>query len=74
MSNSDTPTKTIPDFEAKLDQADKKVASFEKSLKDFVKTKYASLVSSIEVANTLSAEDEKAMHAAIQDFKKSGSY
>lgn len=30
MSNPDTPTKTISDFEAKLDQADKTVAQFEK--------------------------------------------
>lgn len=29
MSNSDTPTKTISDFEAKLEQADKTVAQFE---------------------------------------------
>jgi F-type H+-transporting ATPase subunit alpha len=52
----------------------KKVASFEKSLKDFVKSKYAALVASIEVANALSPDDEKTMHSAIQDFKKSGSY
>jgi F-type H+-transporting ATPase subunit alpha len=58
-----------------MDDVDiKKVASFEKSLKDFVKSKYAALVASIEVANTLSPEDEKTMHAAVQDFKKSGSY
>jgi hypothetical protein len=31
-------------------------------------------VASIEVANTLSADDEKTMHAAVQDFKKTGSY
>ena len=30
MSNSDTPTKTISDFEAKLDAADKTVAQFDK--------------------------------------------
>ena len=36
MSNPDTPTKTISDFEAKLDQADKKVASFDKDDKTFV--------------------------------------
>ena len=30
MSSPDTPTKTISDFEAKLDQADKQVAQFEK--------------------------------------------
>ena len=35
MSNSDTTTKTISDFEAKLDLADKKVAQFEKDDKTF---------------------------------------
>jgi len=39
-----------------------------------VKSKYASLVASIEAANNLSADDEKALHAAVQDFKKTGSY
>ena len=36
MSGQDTPTKTISDFEAKLDQADKAVASFEQDDKTFV--------------------------------------
>ena len=36
MSNSDTPTKTISDFEAKLDAADKQVAQFDKDDKTFV--------------------------------------
>ncbi len=36
MSNQDTPTKTISDFEAKLDQADKQVAQFDKDDKTFV--------------------------------------
>ena len=52
----------------------KKVASFEKSLRDFMSTKYAALVASFEKANNLSADDEKALHAAIADFKKTGSY
>ncbi len=52
----------------------KKVASFEKSLRDFMRTKYAALVASFEKANNLSADDEKALHAAIADFKKTGSY
>ena len=54
-----------------MDDVDmKKVASFEKSLKDFVKSKYASLVASIEAANNLSADDEKALHAAVQISRK----
>lgn len=36
MSNPDTPTKTISDFEAKLDQADKSVAQFDKDDKTLV--------------------------------------
>ena len=47
---------------------------FEKSLRDFMKTKYASLVDSIDKANNLSEADEKALHAAVADFKKTGSY
>jgi F-type H+-transporting ATPase subunit alpha len=52
----------------------KKVASFEKSLRDFMQSKYAVLVASFEKVNNLSADDEKALHAAIVDFKKTGSY
>ena len=47
---------------------------FEKSLRDFMKTKYASLVDSIDKANNLNEADEKALHAAVADFKKTGSY
>ena len=52
----------------------KKALSFEKNLREFVKSKHAALVESISKSNNLSADDEKALHAAVADFKKSGSY
>ena len=51
-----------------------KALAFEKSLRDFVKSKYASLIESIDKANNLSEADEKALHAAVADFKKTGAY
>ena len=51
-----------------------KALAFEKSLRDFVKSKYASLVDSIDKVNNLSDADEKALHAAVADFKKTGAY
>jgi F-type H+/Na+-transporting ATPase subunit alpha len=51
-----------------------KALAFEKSLRDFVKSKYASLIDSIDKANNLSDADEKALHAAVADFKKTGAY
>ena len=52
----------------------KKALSFEKALVGFMKTKYAVLVDAIDKAANLSADDEKALHAAIADFKKTGAY
>jgi F-type H+-transporting ATPase subunit alpha len=52
----------------------KKAAAFEKALRDFMKSKYGALVDSIEKAATLSGDDEKALHAAVADFKKTGAY
>ena len=51
-----------------------KALAFEKSLRDFVKAKYAALIDSIDKANNLSEADEKALHAAVADFKKTGAY
>jgi F-type H+/Na+-transporting ATPase subunit alpha len=51
-----------------------KALAFEKSLRDFVKSKYAALVDSIDKVNNLSDADEKALHAAVADFKKTGAY
>jgi len=52
----------------------KKALSFEKALVGFMKTKYAVLVDAIDKAANLSTDDEKALHAAIADFKKTGAY
>jgi F-type H+/Na+-transporting ATPase subunit alpha len=52
----------------------KKALAAEKSMRDYVKTKYASLVQRMEDKKDLSAEDEKALHDGIQDWKKNGSF
>jgi len=52
----------------------KNALTFEKNLREYVKTKHAALVASIAKAANLSADDEKALHAAIAEFKKSGTY
>ena len=52
----------------------KNALSFEKSLREYVKSKHAILVASIAKAANLSADDEKALHAAVAEFKKSGTY
>ena len=58
-----------------MDDVDvKKALSFEKALRDFVKMRYADLAKRIEDSKNLSADDEKALHAAIADFRKNGSY
>jgi len=52
----------------------KKALAADKSLRDHMKGKYASLVKTMEDKKDLSAEDEKALKAAIEDWKKSGSF
>jgi F-type H+-transporting ATPase subunit alpha len=52
----------------------KKALSAEKSMRDYVKSKYASLVQRMEEKKDLAAEDEKALHDAIKDWKKNGSF
>src|SRR3984893_11422304 len=48
----------------------KKALAAEKSMRDYVKTKYAALVKTMEDKKDLSAEDERALKAAIEDWKK----
>ena len=43
-------------------------------LRDYIKAKYASLIQRMEEKKDLAAEDEKALHEAIKDWKKSGSF
>ena len=51
-----------------------KALKFERALRDFMKSKYAALIDAIDKANNLSDSDEKALHAAVADFKKTGAY
>ncbi len=52
----------------------KKALSAERSLRDYLKSKYADLVNNIEAKKDLSADDEKALKAAVDDWKKNGSF
>jgi F-type H+-transporting ATPase subunit alpha len=51
-----------------------KVLSFEGALRAFMKSKYRALLDKIESTKDLDAESEKALAAAIEDFKKNGTY
>ncbi|MDN5844195.1 MAG: F0F1 ATP synthase subunit alpha [Alcaligenaceae bacterium] len=50
------------------------VLSFEKALKDFLKTKHEALIQRIEDVKELSKDDDAALDAAIQEFKKHGAF
>src|SRR5687767_9882709 len=52
----------------------KKALAAEKSMRDYLKSKFPIIVKSMEEKKDLSAEDEKSLHAAIQDWKKNGSF
>ena len=52
----------------------KKALAAERSMRDYLKSKYADLIKRIEERNDLSADDEKALKSAIEDWKKNGSY
>ena len=52
----------------------KDILAFEKGLHDTLKTKYADLINRIEDTKDLSKEDEAALRAAIEDFKKSAAF
>jgi len=43
-------------------------------VRQFVKTKYSALFEKIETNKDMTADDEKALAAAIEDFKKTGTY
>src|SRR5580765_973163 len=51
-----------------------KALAAEKSLRDYMKSKYAELVARMEDKKDLSADDEKTLKAAIEDWKKNGSF
>jgi len=52
----------------------KKALAAEKSMRDYLKGKYAELLGRMEEKKDLSAEDEKSLHDAIKDWKKNGSF
>ncbi|MBI1394416.1 MAG: F0F1 ATP synthase subunit alpha [Betaproteobacteria bacterium] len=51
-----------------------KALAAEKSMRDYLKSKYADLVTRIDQKKDLPAEDEKALQEALADWKKNGSY
>jgi F-type H+-transporting ATPase subunit alpha len=51
-----------------------KALSFESALRQFMKSKYAAIMDKIAKTNELTADDEKALAAAIEDFKKTGTF
>ena len=51
-----------------------KALAFESALRQFMRGKYASIVDKIEATKEMSADDEKALASAIEDFKKTGTY
>src|SRR6185503_9627970 len=52
----------------------KKALAAERSMRDYLKSKYASLVKAMEDKKDLSPDEEKALKAAIEDWKKNGSF
>jgi F-type H+-transporting ATPase subunit alpha len=51
-----------------------KALAFESSLRAFMKSKYAALMDKLESSKEMDGEAEKAFAAAVEDFKKNGSY
>ena len=52
----------------------KAMASFERSLRDYIRSKHADLVDRIEKTKDLSKDDESALRSAIEQFKKTGAF
>ena len=52
----------------------KKALAADKSMRDYLKGKYAELVGRMEEKKDLSVEDEKSLHDGIKDWKKNGSF
>ncbi len=51
-----------------------KALTFESGLRQFIKSKYGALMDKLEQTKDMDAEGEKAWSAAIEDFKKNGTY
>jgi F-type H+-transporting ATPase subunit alpha len=52
----------------------KKALAAERSMRDYIKGKYADFVKRIEDVKDLSKEDEPKLHEAMKDWKKNGSF
>jgi F-type H+-transporting ATPase subunit alpha len=52
----------------------KRALAADKSMRDYLKGKYAELLGRMEEKKDLSAEDEESLHDAIKDWKKNGSF
>jgi F-type H+-transporting ATPase subunit alpha len=52
----------------------KKALAAEKSMRDYIKQKYAALAKTMEDKKDLSADDEKALKAALEDWKKNATF
>ena len=48
--------------------------SAEKSMRDYLSSKYQDLIGVIDKSKTLTSDDEKALSKAINDWKKNGTY
>ena len=52
----------------------KKALAAERSMRDYIKDKYAAVCDRIESTKDLSKEDEETLHEAVKDWKKNGTY
>jgi len=52
----------------------KKALAAERSLRDYLKSKFPIIVKSMEEKKDLAAPDEKSLHDSIKDWKKNGSF
>jgi len=52
----------------------KRALAFESALRSFLKSKYPQIIAKITETNALDADNEKALDAAVVDFKQNGAY
>jgi F-type H+-transporting ATPase subunit alpha len=52
----------------------KKALAFESALHAFLKSRHAAIMDAIQSTKDLSADNEKALSAAIEEFKSTGAY
>jgi len=52
----------------------KKALAAERSMRDYIKATFADLANRMEEKKELSADDEKLLKSAVEEWKKKGSY